>query len=210
MSSGCRGCFTHSEIPHGYCWTAQRTVPAHPLPRNMLIFYSEVLGNQAMPEAAAPSSSMDVDSKKEDEAPEPQLGKHTAPRHAGSHPWARQSNPCLADFGGNASLIEEAVRTQEPRSTVRALRNLVAIRARLTAEFLAEAVLHHTRDHHSLVVVPGRSHIRVQSPASRRAPGRPAAGPGEHPSSHRLPLVVCPHLRLRRLCRLTRAQHRAR
>merc|ERR1711998_503567 len=73
--------------------------------------------NSEMPEAAAPSSAAPQDSKKEEAPAEPQL-----------------------DLGGNAALIEESVRTKEPRSTVRALRNLVAIRARLTAEFLAEAV----------------------------------------------------------------------
>ena len=47
----------------------------------------------------------------------------------------------VADFESNAVLIEEAVRTKEPRSIVRALRNLVSIRSRLSAEFLADAVL---------------------------------------------------------------------
>lgn len=53
---------------------------------------------------------------------------------------SKDAAPTL-DFESNAVLIEEAVRTKEPRSIVRALRNLVSIRSRLSAEFLADAVV---------------------------------------------------------------------
>jgi 26S proteasome regulatory subunit N3 len=52
-----------------------------------------------------------------------------------------KDTPPALDFDNNAVLIEEAVRTKEPRSIVRALRNLVSIRARLNVDFLTDTVL---------------------------------------------------------------------
>lgn len=58
--------------------------------------------------------------------------------------------PLSHGFDSNAALIDEGVRTKESRSVVRALRNLVSIRSRLCADFLADTVRRTFDSNHTL------------------------------------------------------------
>jgi len=83
--------------------------------------------------------------------------------------------PQALDFDSNASLIEEGVRTKEARSVVRALRNLVTIRSRLTADFLAD-VVHRTFEpthalHASLLAALKQGEAMQTDSASCKATG---------------------------------------